>query len=160
MTDSSSIESLSDHKPQKRSAILSPEDDEVLMAEGRFSGIPYAIEDEPDKRSTLFRFGKRGSLFRFGKRGSLFRFGKRGSLFRFGKRGGALFRFGRSGPAADLSLDVPIEAEKRTLLRFGKRSDADVVRDILQQYPAYIEEPEEKRGVIDGFHWGHESDDE
>jgi hypothetical protein len=115
-------------------------DDLVDRDEGLF---PSPEEGDLEKRGGLFRFGKRqGSLFRFGKReesqfdsdkrGSLFRFGKRyGNLFRFGKRGGSLFRFGRSG-SGDLNTKDPNQ-DKRTLFRFGKRSDLDLIRESLAQ---------------------------
>lgn len=151
------IQSIS-HQPQKRSALMSPDDDDVIYGTEDIDGLPsYVIEAEPDKRGSLLRFGKRGgSMLRYGKRGgSLFRFGKRGSLFRFGKRNGSLLRFGRSGPT-----DEEVE-EKRSLLRFGKRSGsvADRLREILSQYqdlePAY-EDIQQKRS--DSFHWGKEGE--
>ncbi|CAG5128754.1 unnamed protein product [Candidula unifasciata] len=132
---------ISQHSVDKRSPVIPSLDEEnaVEVSDDQLDS-PYDPEDT-DKRGGLFRFGKRqgslfrfgkrqGSLFRFGKRGSLFRFGKRqGSLFRFGKRGGSLFRFGRSGTAQDLEDDAQLD--KRTLFRFGKRSD--VLPHVLAQ---------------------------
>lgn len=152
------VQSIS-HQPQKRSALMSPDEDDVIYRADEIVGLPsYEIEAEPVKRGSLFRFGKRnGSMLRYGKRGgSLFRFGKRGTLFRFGKRNGSLLRFGRSGP-----IDDAVE-EKRSLLRFGKRSGsgaADRLRELLSQYqylePAYEDIPQKRS---DSFHWGKEGE--
>lgn len=157
-------------EPEKWSPLLgqSDRDNEIVLRDEDELTYPSLAEDDLDKRNTLFRFGKRqGSLFRFGKRGSIFRFGKRGSifrfgkrqgsLFRFGKRGGSIFRFGRSGFSENPSEDV--QEDKRTLFRFGKRSDLDLLRDYLAQTgQLYPEGAENKRG-IDSFHWGEETDD-
>ncbi|CAL1545694.1 unnamed protein product [Lymnaea stagnalis] len=153
------------HQPQKRSPSASPSayDEDLLLADSGLMDAPYNLDDV-DKRNTLFRFGKRqGSLFRFGKRGgSLFRFGKRGTLLRFGKRGGSLFRFGRSGPSD--SSDSENMEDKRTLFRFGKRSDLDLLRDALAEaeysnLPVYAENEPMKRD-IQGFHWGMDNDEQ
>ncbi|CAG5132888.1 unnamed protein product, partial [Candidula unifasciata] len=147
-----------DHQAQKRMSFSSPvgESDGLILTNDDLAD-PLNSDESLDKRGSLFRFGKRqGSLFRFGKRGSLFRFGKRqgGTLFRFGKRGGALFRFGRSNAAQN-----PWESnadDKRTLFRFGKRSDVDLLAEVLAQYEQE-NTAENKRG-IDSFHWGSDSE--
>lgn len=152
------------HQPQKRSPSASPSsyDEDVMLSDNGLLDAPYSLEDL-DKRNTLFRFGKRGgSLFRFGKRGTLLRFGKRGTLLRFGKRGGSLFRFGRSGPSD--SYDGENTDDKRTLFRFGKRSDLDLLRDALAEaeysnIPLYAEQEPMKRDV-QGFHWGMDNDEQ
>lgn len=152
-----------EHHAQKRMTFSSPaeEDDGVMLTN---SGLVDPLANEyPDKRGSLFRFGKRqGSLFRFGKRGSLFRFGKRqgGTLFRFGKRGGIL-RFGRSDSAQN-QLDSNDE-DNRTLFRFGKRSDLDLLAQILAQYEyengsPYVDRIDESKRGIDSFHWGSDSE--
>ncbi|XP_059143403.1 uncharacterized protein LOC131930795 [Physella acuta] len=150
------------HTPQKRSPPDSPVplDDDALLSENDLLENQLNPDDF-DKRSTLFRFGKRqGSLFRFGKRGgSLFRFGKRGTLLRFGKRGGSLFRFGRSGPSDSALDENEAMDDKRTLFRFGKRSDLDLLRDALAQaeysnYP-YLNDVDKRAS----FHWGEDSDE-
>ncbi|XP_013068983.2 antho-RFamide neuropeptides-like [Biomphalaria glabrata] len=162
MNHVSALNTLEDHQethqPQKRSPASSPAlYSEDLEAD---SGLEEPMDDM-DKKNTLFRFGKRqGAWFRYGKRaGTLLRFGKRGTLLRFGKRGGSLLRFGRGGNSdADFSED-----DKRTLFRFGKRSDLEeIVRDALAREelsnsPWYMENEPVKRGV-NGFHWGQESE--
>ncbi|KAK7492690.1 hypothetical protein BaRGS_00015995, partial [Batillaria attramentaria] len=95
--------------------------------------VGYLDDDDLDKRSSLFRFGKRGSLLRFGKRGSLFRFGKRSSLLRFGKRG--------------------------SLFRFGKRDGEGDLDQGWEMYPdAYVSDDELKRAAK-SFHWGRETEE-
>lgn len=151
-----------EHHAQKRMTFSPAEEDDGVILTN--SGLVDPLANEyPDKRGSLFRFGKRqGSLFRFGKRGSLFRFGKRqgGTLFRFGKRGGIL-RFGRSDSAQN-QLDSNDE-DKRTLFRFGKRSDLDLLAQILAQYEyengsPYVDRIDESKRGIDSFHWGSDSE--
>ncbi|KAH9524427.1 hypothetical protein Btru_054529 [Bulinus truncatus] len=163
LAHASGLNTLDEHDESHQSQKRSPSSPAVFTEDlDTDNGLDEHMDDL-DKRNTLFRFGKRqGAWFRYGKRGgTLLRFGKRGTLLRFGKRAGSLFRFGRSG--RDVSADS--DNDKRTLFRFGKRSDLEeLLREAVEREelnsnsPWYLDNDLSKRQV-NGFHWGSDSDE-
>lgn len=94
---------------------------------GRINTLLSLLPDDeifgyPDKRKSLFRFGKRASPFRFGKRGSILRFGKRpSSMYDLNDYDMSDFVPSELNTLNDGNMDFA--SKRSSLFRFGKREE-------------------------------------
>ncbi|XP_052806753.1 uncharacterized protein LOC128236009 [Mya arenaria] len=130
---------------------ISPDlDDRINKIKSLYSFLDDEEESIPEKRRSLFRFGKRRSLFRFGKRGTILRFGKRPAYDAYLED--EYLPYAAPDvyyPNQPNNLDI---ADKRSsLFRFGKKSVDNDLKD-------YVRSEKKKTGAHVPWRFGREED--